>query len=155
VIAEPLTADAFRPFGRVLARPDAPPDASDTGWSWWAEAAALPADERPYAVGYLDLEPAEPEFAWAEHHERTVELIVPLGGECLVYVAPPGDEPRDFRVFRVREGEGVLLDPGVWHGAPLALDRRLAAIVFLRRGTGNEDTVIRRFPDSPIRIEVS
>ena len=152
---EPLTAEAFGPFGRVLARPQGTPDAEAPGWSWWAEAADLPADERPYAVGYLDLESTEPAFDWAEHHRRTVELIVPLGADCLVYVARPGDTPADFHVFRVRAGEAVLLDPGVWHGAPLALDRPLAALVFLLRGTGRDDTVLHRFPDRPIRIEVS
>lgn len=149
-----LTSDAFRPFGRVVTRPQRDADASGDGWAWWAETAELPADERPYALGYLELEPVEPSFDWAEFHARTVELILPLRGECLVYVAPPGDEPRDFRVFRVAAGDGVVLDPGVWHGAPLAVGGPLAAAVFLLRGTGTDDTMLVRFPDSPIRIEV-
>jgi ureidoglycolate lyase len=154
MIVEPLTSEGFRPFGRVVSRPRRDPDAFAAGWSWWAETAELPADARPYAVGYLDLEPVEPEFDWAEYHAHTVELILPLGGECLVYVAAPGDEPRDFRVFRVSAGEGVLLDPAVWHGAPLAVSQRAAAAVFLRQNTGTDDTVVARFPETPIRIEV-
>ena len=154
MIAEPLTREAFAAFGHVVARPEATPDASGPGWAWWAEAAELRPEERPYTVGYLDLEPVEPLFDWAEYHRQTVELILPLGGDCLVYVAPPSDEPRDFRVFRLDAGAGVLLNPGVWHGAPLALDRPLAAVVFLRRNTGKEDTMVVRFPDEPIRIEV-
>jgi ureidoglycolate hydrolase len=153
VIAEPLTSDAFRPFGRVVSRPERDPDASATGWSWWAETLELPVDARPYTLGYLELEPAEPAFDWAEYHTRTLELILPLGGDCLVYVAPPGDEPRDFHVFKVAAGDGVLLDPGVWHGAPLALSERVAAAVFLRQKTGTDDTVVVRFSDTPIRIE--
>jgi hypothetical protein len=47
-----------------------------------------------------------------------------------------------------------VLDPGVWHGAPLALDRALAALVLLPEGTGADDTTVVRFPDNPIRIEV-
>jgi ureidoglycolate lyase len=151
---EPLTPDAFRPFGRIVSRPQRDPDASAAGWSWWAETLELPAAGRPYALGYLDLEPAELAFDWAEYHRQTVELILPLGGDCLVYVAAPGDEPRDFRVFRVAAGDGVLLDPAVWHGAPFAVSGRAAAAVFLRQGTGTDDTVIARFPDTPIRIEV-
>jgi ureidoglycolate hydrolase len=154
VIVEPLTDEAFRPFGQVLARPSAEPNARSRGWSWWAEVVHLPSAGSPYAVGYLDLEPTEPAFDWAECHERAVELIIPLAGDCLVYVAPAGDEPRGFRVFRVGAGEGVLLDAGVWHGAPLALERRVVAAVFLVRGTGDDDTILHRFPDSPIRIEV-
>ena len=153
---EPLTPEAFAPFGAVLDRPRAEPEAAGPGWRWWAEAARLPADSRPYAVGYLDLEPAEPAVDWAEYHRRTVELVVPLGGECAVYVAEPADDPEPdaFRAFRVGEGQGVLLDPGVWHGAPLALGRRMAAAVVLLQHTGRDDTVRVRFPDNPIRIEV-
>jgi ureidoglycolate lyase len=154
VIAEPLTREAFLPFGSVLWRPDAAADANGAGWAWWAEAGALPAADRPYAVGWLQLEPVEPEFDWAERHAASVELIVPLGGDCVVYVAPPGETPAGFRAFRVRAGEGVVLDPGVWHGAPFAVDRPVAAAVFLRRGTGQDDTVLHRFADQPVRIEV-
>ena len=154
MIAEPLTEDAFGPFGAVLSQPTAPADATGPGWSWWAQAGRLPTDTRPYAVGYLALEPAEPEFDWSERHQRAAELIVPLGGDCAVYVAPPGDEPSGFRAFRVPAGAGVVLDPGVWHGAPLALGSALAAVVILPQGTGTEDTTVVRFPHNPIRIEV-
>jgi ureidoglycolate hydrolase len=154
VITEPLTRDAFRTFGAVLARPGAAADATGRGWSWWARAAGLPADRRPFSVGYLALEPGPRELVWAECHQRAAELILPLGGGCLVYVAPPGDEPRGFRVFRVTAGTGVVLHRGVWHGAPLAVDRALAVVVVLPEGTGTEDTTVVRFPDNPIRIEV-
>jgi ureidoglycolate lyase len=154
VIAEPLTQEAFEPFGAVIARPGGAADASGDGWSWWAQTALVPAGDGPYAVGYLALEPAEPAFDWAERHDRTVELIAPLGGECVVYVAPPAPQPADFRAFRVRPGEAVVLDPGVWHGAPLAPAGPAAAMVLLARGTGTDDTVVCRFPDNPLRIEV-
>jgi ureidoglycolate lyase len=154
VILEPLTAAAFEPYGHVVSRPERAPDASAEGWSWWAQAAALPPGERPYAVGYLELQPAEAVVDWAEHHARSVELILPLGGDCAVYVAAAGVEPRGFRAFRLRAGEGVVLDPGIWHGAPVALEGTAAAAVLLPEGTGSEDTVVVRFPDSPIRIEV-
>jgi ureidoglycolate lyase len=154
VIAEPLTAESFRPFGAVLDRPGEPADATGPGWSWWAKAAGLPADERPYAVGYLALESAQPAIDWSECHERAAELIVPLDGDCAIYVAPRGERPADFRAFRVPAGAGVVLDPGVWHGAPLALDGASSAIVLLPEGTGTDDTTVIRFPDNPIRIEV-
>lgn len=154
MIAEPLTDEAFRPFGRVLARPAAAPAAQGPGWSWWAETEELPAGDEPYALGYLELEPTDPVVDWAERHRRSAELIVPLGGDCVVYVAPPAATPAGFRAFRVAAGTGVLLDPGVWHGAPFAVDRAVAAAVFLLRGTGRTDTVVHRFADTPIRIEV-
>ena len=154
MIAEPLTREAFEPFGRVIARPHAAPDATGPGWSWWAEAAVVPAGGRDHALGYLDLVPGELQFDWAERHARTTETILPLGGACVVYVAPAAEAPAGFRAFRVAAGTGVVLDPGVWHGAPFAVDAPLAVAVLLARGTGVGDTVVVRFPDNPLRIEV-
>jgi ureidoglycolate hydrolase len=154
MIAEPLDAEAFLPYGSVIGRPSSAADAEGPGWSWWAEAGRLPADARPYAVGHLALEPAPLTADWAECHARAAELIFPLGGDCIVYVAPPAEAPQAFRAFRVGVGTGVRLDAGVWHGAPLAIGRPLAAIVLLPKGTGAQDTRVARFPENPIRIEV-
>jgi ureidoglycolate hydrolase len=75
-------------------------------------------------------------------------------GRVLTRPQAAPDAPAGFRAFRVAPGSGVLLDPGVWHGAPLAIDRPLAAVVLLPHRTGTEDTVVTRFPDNPITIEV-
>src|SRR5438128_531603 len=103
-----LSEEAFAPYGRVLQKPARDPDATGSAWSWWADDVLFPSDGRSVGIGYLDLEPGEPSFDWAEHHLRTVEVIVPLGAECLAYVGPfepaaPIDQlPRreTFEVFR-------------------------------------------------------
>jgi ureidoglycolate hydrolase len=80
-------------------------------------------------------------------------MIVALAGDCLVYVAPadPGrNEPGSFEVFRLRPGQGVILSPGVWHGAPLAAVGPAAAMVLLRERTGVEDVAIVRFDGVPV-----
>ncbi len=156
-----LTAAGFAPYGRVIERPAAAPDAAGPGWQWWGETTLLPDADRPYGIGYLQLRPATLSFDWAERHMRSAEAIVPLGGDCLVYVGPP-DHPEQparlppldrFDVFRVRSGQAVVLAAGVWHGAPLAIDRPLAALVLLRQGTGTDDVHLARFVDTPVRIE--
>lgn len=155
-----LTAEAFAPFGKVIERPGRAQDAQGPGWKWWAENALLESADRPYQIGYLDLAPCDLEFDWAERHMRTAELIIPTGGDCLVYVAPPDDpdEPEHlpaldrFQVFRVRQNQAVLLDKGVWHGAPLAIDKPLNAIVLLLSGTGDSDLSLVRFTETPVRI---
>jgi ureidoglycolate hydrolase len=144
----PLERDAFAPYGTVVEQPGRGPDAEGPGWRWWAETASLAATGDAYGVGFLDLEPAPLRFDWAERHERSPEMIVALAGDCLVYVAPadPGrDAPAAFEVFRLGPSRGVILHPGVWHGAPLASSSRAAAMVLLREGTGREDTAIVRF----------
>jgi ureidoglycolate hydrolase len=146
--ARTLDRDAFAPYGTVLGRPERRHDAEGPGWRWWAETAALDATGEAYGIGFLDLEPAPLQFDWAERHARSPEMIVVLDGECLVYVAPADpdrDEPGAFEVFRLGPGRGVILRPGVWHGAPLGTSGRAAAMVLLREGTGVTDTAIVRF----------
>ncbi|MFL5232075.1 MAG: hypothetical protein ACJ8DM_04025, partial [Microvirga sp.] len=58
----------------------------------------------------------------------------------------------DFRVFRVPPGTGVVMDRGVWHGAPLADGAPAKAIVLLLEGTGTEDVTVVRFEDGPVTI---
>lgn len=154
---EPLTEEAFAPFGTVLSQPAADSAADGSGWHWWGEVAALPNDGRRWAFGYLALEPAPLTIDWAEHHLRSPEVVLASGSEIAVYVAPrgPSQSPplEELRVFAVPPGCGVVLDPGVWHGAPLALAGPTSAFVLLLEGTGRDDVTVVRFPDSPIAVE--
>jgi ureidoglycolate hydrolase len=158
---EPLSAGAFEPFGRVIETPSRTQDAEGPGWRWWAETTALRGDERPWTVGYLDLAPAPPpRFDWAERHMRSPEAVVPISGSCLLYAAPPEhpDEPDRlppldaFRVFRLVPGTGVVMDPAVWHGAPVPTEAA-KAIVLLLEGTGRTDVTKVPFADTPVMIQ--
>lgn len=158
---EDLTAESFTSFGEVVTRPARGQDAQGPGWVWWKENHIMAGGDRNYAIGYLDLYPAELSFNWAERHMHSDELLIPMGGECLVYVGPPDylEQPMHlpplerFRVFHVREGQGVLLGKGVWHGAPMALDKHLQVTVLLLKDTGNVDGHVVRFEDTPVFIE--
>ena len=156
---EPLTAEAFGPYGRVVELPQRPEDAAGPGWRWWAETAYLAGDGRPFGVGYLDLWPAGGTFDWAERHLRTQEAVFATSADLLVYVAP-ADHPEDparlpapdrFRVFRVPPGSGVVMDRAVWHGAPLA-EAPTRALVLILEGTGRHDVTMVRFPGGPLGI---
>src|SRR5215207_1581050 len=108
-----LNEQAFRPFGKIIEQPTRAQDAQGPGWRWWSENALMESADRPYQIGYLDLTPADLKFDWAERHMRSAELIIPTGGDCLVYVGPP-DNPAEpgrmppleqFQVFRVRQSQ--------------------------------------------------
>ena len=120
----------------------------------------LAGDGRAWTVGYLDLQPTEPRFDWAERHMRSPEVILATAGDLLVYVGPAEhlEEParmpdqERLRAFRVPAGSGVIMDRGVWHGAPFAAEGPTPALVLLLEGTGRHDVTIVRFPDSPVAI---
>jgi len=158
---EPLTPDAFAPYGKVIGRPQRPGDAAGSGWRWWAETALLAGDGRPWGVGWLELEPTASRFDWAERHMRTLEAMVATSGDVLVYVGPADhpDEPsrlppfEAFRMFRVPSGSGVIMDRGVWHGAPFSAGAPTSAVVFLQEGTGRHDVTLVRFSETPVQFE--
>lgn len=149
-----LTPSAFEPYGQVIDLPLTQSDAEGPGWRWWAETVVVPGTTVPFTVGYLDLTPFSLQFDWAEYHLRSTETIVPLGADCLIYVGSPGDEPHweSFEVFRMRTGQGVVLNEGVWHGAPLAVDRPTSALVLLGQGTGLDDVYKATHARGPIEI---
>jgi ureidoglycolate lyase len=157
--AQPLTPDTFAPYGRVIARPEREHDAAGPGWRWWAETVLLAGDGRPFGVGYLDLQPGDRRFDWAERHMRTQEAIIATSSELLVYVAPadhleePGRLPamERFTAFRLPPGEGIVMDRAVWHGAPLAVDQPSSAIVLILEGTGRTDVAWARFDAVELR----
>ena len=156
-----LTPEAFAPYGRVVERPSRARDADGPGWRWWAETLVLAGDGRAWTVGYLDLQPTEAQFDWAERHMRSPEALLATAGDLYVYVGPadhleePGRLPAfdRFRAFRVPAGTGIVMDRGVWHGAPFAADGPTPALVLLLEGTGRHDVTLVRFPDSPVAIE--
>ena len=159
LVAEPLSAESFAPFGTVISRPGRTQDAEGPGWQWWAETHTLESDGRSWAFGRLQLAPAELSFDWAECHLQSHEVILASSADLLVYVAPATDDPArippldEFRAFRVPAGDGVELRPGIWHGAPFAVDKESSALVLLLEGTGRDDVTIVRFPESPVSIE--
>ena len=156
-----LSTEAFAPYGQIIEQPQRGQDAAGPGWRWWGEMVKMQGGERPYAIGYLDLSPAELQFDWAERHMHSDELIIPIDGDCLVYAAPADypDQPDRmpeldrFEVFRVKSGQAVLLNKGVWHGAPMAVDRPLKAIVLLLHNSSQQDGYVNRFVDTPLTIE--
>ena len=153
---EPLSDEAFAPFGRVLTQPGAAADAEGPGWQWWGEISALPNDGRRWGFGYLALERAPLRIDWAERHLRSPEVVFASSHPVAVYVAPSGtEEPalEALRVFEVPAGTGVILEPGVWHGAPFALEEPTSAFVLLLEGTGPEDVTVVRFPDRAVSVE--
>lgn len=93
--------------------------------------------------------------------DLTAATFAPMGAGCLVYVGPPeprepaGQVPplRSFRVFRLHPGMGVGLNPGVWHGAPLAAGTPTQVLCLILEHTGRDDVTLVRFPDQPVGIE--
>jgi ureidoglycolate lyase len=120
---EPLTAEAFAPFGRLIDVGDRAPDyvgASGTeGWHVAFESG------RPL-VSLLRTPFQGLRFKTMERHFHVSQAFIPLGGEhAAVAVAPRSDDaanvPKldEIRAFLLDGSKGYVLHRGTWH----SLDR--------------------------------
>ena len=159
LIPEPLTAEAFAAFGRVI-------EASD---------AALRLDiNRGHAIRYdrlaeIDVADgggtgaislfranplAEPVLKLFERHPLGSQSFIPLSGRpYLVAVAPAGAfDPAAIRLFHAEGHQGVHYRKGVWHHFLLVLDADTDFLVIDRAGPGDNCEEIALAPADAIRV---
>jgi ureidoglycolate lyase len=136
IVARPLTADAFAPFGDVLdahGAPDFPINAGQCDrfhdrarlefLGEGARAGISLARSRPSALP-LRLERVE-------RHPLGSQAFLPLGADpFLVVVAPDADGvPEPPLAFLTRPGQGVNYLRNVWHGALAPLGRSAGFVI--------------------------
>lgn len=151
---EPLTAEAFAPFGQVLR---APPVGTRTNLVEQLE------NRRPGARAQLTLVSVPPralplEIREMERHEHSSQAILPLEvGRWAVIVAPHaadgGADPEGLRAFLVPPGAGVNYRADTWHHPVAALDRAGRFAAFIWVDGGNADEEFRQLPEPILLTE--
>jgi ureidoglycolate lyase len=145
LLPQPLTREAFAPFGDVIdtaAARSFPINAGmverfhdlasiDVGSEGGAPLLSVFRGQ-PYAL------PLTVKFV--ERHPLGSQAFVPMGeASFAVIVAPPGDEvnPEDLRAFIGSGRQGVNYRRGTWHHVLLVLDHPADFLVIDRGGPGN------------------
>lgn len=148
LIAEPLTADAFAPFGEVLAAPESPGRVHIEG--------ALE-NRRPQAKPALYFTCKEPSAlplrsVTMERHPHSSQSFVPMdAGRWLVIVAPHAEGGRPdmarARAFLARPDQGVTYGADVWHHPFTVIDRPARVAVFMwKDGSPTDDEFVSVAP---------
>ncbi len=128
---EPLTAEAYAPFGSVLAAGGLAPRLANQGrakvWDHLAKLVNLRDDARAnLSVFRCAPEALRPVPLRAfERHPFSTQLFVPMStGRYLVVVAPGLDAPEfdRARAFEVTGSQAIAYHPGTWHHPMIALD---------------------------------
>lgn len=142
---EPLSREAFAPFGDVIEASDAvrhfPINGGNT--ERYHDLMKIEVDEagRPIVSIFRGQPRALPfDVAMLERHPLGSQCFIPLSGHrYLVAVAPagPAPDPAAVRVFLARGDQGVNYGRGVWHHPLLALDKAADFLVIDRSGPGN------------------
>ncbi len=137
-----LTAQAFAPFGDVIAADSAAATINYGATQKYADLATIRAegDGRVAVHLYRSTPPAYPfVLRVMENHPLGSQLFMPLSGRpYLVVVAPKGRfDPRAIAAFVAGPGQGVNYAPGTWHHYSLAVGAVSDFLVIDREGPGD------------------
>ena len=156
---EPLTAEAFAPFGSVIeAGDDAVKLEINQGHAVRYDRLAEIDVSDEGGTGVISLFRArpltEPVLKTFERHPLGSQSFVPLSGRpYLVAVAPAGEfDAAKVRMFRADGHQGVHYRKGVWHHFLLALDDESDFLVVDRAGPGGNLDEIALAPGDEIRV---
>jgi ureidoglycolate lyase len=138
---EPLTADAFAPFGDVIEASDrAEAMAINYGWTTrFNDLADVVVGDGRAIISIFRSRPLTPLVLKVfERHPLGSQAFVPLSGRpYLVAVAPPGEfDGARVRLFRAGPSQGVNYARGAWHHFLLALEEESDFLVVDREGPG-------------------
>ncbi|RJS91737.1 ureidoglycolate lyase [Salinisphaera sp. Q1T1-3] len=143
LVAEPLTARGFAPFGDVIASSGPAVEINQGKGRRFADLACLDLDTedgRP-AISRVACraETAPVPLRVMERHPLGTQVFVPLDGQhYLVVVAPAGEAPAAdaFRAFIAAGHQGINYHRGVWHHPMIALDTDCEFLEVHRSGPG-------------------
>ncbi|HEV2818683.1 MAG TPA: ureidoglycolate lyase [Allosphingosinicella sp.] len=156
---EPLTAEGFAPFGRVIEASDAAVklDINQGHAIRYDRLAEIDvADEGGVgAISLFRARPlADPVLKVFERHPLGSQTFIPLSARpYLVAVAPAGDfDPARIRLFRAEGHQGVHYDKGTWHHFLLVLDPDTDFLVIDRAGPGDNCEEVELKSADEIRV---
>lgn len=139
----------FADYGEYLDESEMTPTASEECFDWWN------------AVGFIDIEGrtslgvVKPKYNSRfteevfEQHNKTPEVLIPMDEDVILLLAkedafkneiPSND---DFEAFLVPRGTVVTLKPGVWHHAPMVLEKESRVLVLFKENTSFEDIIVK------------
>ena len=138
-----LDATAFEPYGWVLGLPGPSGDSGATFRSaasdfWQAHVFDCGETGQPEVLWVSYRDSASPIRAM-EKHLLTQQAVIPLNGDLVQFVACSGaDGSPDLATlaaFRVRQGQGICMRPGCWHGTRIGRAGEVLCAMLTRRST--------------------
>ena len=125
---QPLTAESFRPFGRVMQPLVSGPTKSGEGWSCFSGVDYLHPDA-PLLVGIVDCGPC-PAISALEAHVSREEMLWATDHDLVMAVDLPTDLEDPNRcpsidttvLFHIPAGAAVIMNKGTWHSPAFTLE---------------------------------
>ncbi len=141
IATEPLTADAFAPFGDVLEASDEPDRLINQGLCGrWHDRARLDFSDGRAGISLFKAEPRALPYSleMVERHPEGSQTFLPMSEHPFLVIAAEDDggRPNHPRAFLTRPGQGVNFHRGTWHGVLTPLHEPGLFAVVDRIGNG-------------------
>jgi ureidoglycolate lyase len=163
LVAAPLAAEAFLPFGRVVEPDPGLGREVNAGTALRFDLAGHFAHRTASALPILAVYRCRPQRLPAqvtllERHPLSSQTFVPIAAtRWLVIVAPAvgdsGPAPAGARAFLARGGQGVSYAPGTWHSPLIALDRLTDFAMLMWEAGARQDCEVRTL-SVPLRVSL-
>jgi ureidoglycolate lyase len=138
IAIEPLTPEAFAPFGQVIGRRNEPPLFEGGNAKTWGVDFEIDGKMELHFADFTH-EPAL-EFSVIERHFAVTQAFVPLNNDAsvTVFAAPTDpDDPtaiptaKDLRAFYIDGTQGMMMWKGTWHSSRFPAHPPSATFAFL------------------------
>ncbi|HHW14360.1 MAG TPA: hypothetical protein GXX28_05440 [Firmicutes bacterium] len=136
--------ESFGRFGTFVSAAEGAPFEAGAAAAYKEKVGVLDVGGARVSVGVLNLKQRPLDFHELERHVATPELLVAVKGDVVFPVAPanqpqPTPEVGALEVFRLNQGEAVIMNAGVWHGLPFPLQGEATLLVVFKEGTPTAD----------------
>ncbi|MDQ7079699.1 MAG: ureidoglycolate lyase [Paracoccaceae bacterium] len=149
---EPLSPDAFAPFGEVIEADPATAIEINDGFTTRFHALARATSDADVILSIFRGRPRPLRVMMLECHPLGSQAFMPLGGRDWLAVVAARPEPAACRAFLCRGDQGVNYRAGTWHHPLLVLGDAQDFLVVDRAGPG--DNLQEVFFDQTVQIEV-
>jgi len=154
---QPLTAEAFAPYGQVIEADQARSFLINAGRTRRFDALAL-ADPGPDGEVALSIFrgtpcPSPVRIAMLERHPLGSQAFIPMERHAWLAVVADRPEPDACRAFLARGDQGLQIARGIWHHPLLVLQPMHDFLVADRSGSGNN--LEEHHFDSAIKISLA
>lgn len=141
-----LTPEAFAPFGKVLTTEGLEAGGNPASHLWYPQVSVV---DRATSINLMEVVPREFVCQKFEAHDHTAENLIPMTGGVIVTVIPKGELTADrMAAFYVPQGQGVSIDPSVWHFVPFPIGTPVMCSVIFANGTSSTDIYFDELPEA-------
>lgn len=140
--AEKLTKETFAPYGKLLSKKKECYDADNEEFAFSANITYFDIAGEG-TVGLLEGKKREITLKCMERHIKTPEILFQIKSDSILFVGKSESdsaEIKEIKPFLLKQGDTVLMDPGIWHWVPFPVDTdRCVTQVIFKKATSETD----------------